>query len=44
MPFMAQHSLAANVGGWIVSVVLGERKKLTSRVQAEFIGFYEEQR
>jgi len=43
-PFMAQHSLAANVGGWIVSVVLGERKKLTSRVQAEFIGFYEEQR
>ena len=43
-PFMAQQSIAAQVGGWIVTVILGERKKLTSRVQAEFISFYEEQK
>ena len=39
-PFMVQHSLAAHVGGWIVSVALNERKKLTSRMQCEWIGFY----
>lgn len=42
-PFMAQQSIAAHIGGWIVTVTLGERKKLTSRVQAEFISFFEEQ-
>ena len=40
-PFMVRKSIAAHVGGWIVTVVLGDRKKLTSRVKAEFIGFYE---
>lgn len=43
-PFMVQRSLAAHVGGWIITAYLGERKKLTSRIQAEFIGFYEDQR
>ena len=42
-PFMKQQSIAAHIGGWIVTVTLAEPKKLTSRVQAEFIGFYEEQ-
>jgi hypothetical protein len=41
---MIQHSLAAHIGGWIVTVTLNERKKLTSRIQAEWIGFFEEQR
>jgi hypothetical protein len=40
-PFMAQQSIAAHVGGWIITIILGERKKLTSRVQAEWIGFFE---
>jgi hypothetical protein len=43
-PFMAQQSIMAHIGGWIVTVILNERSKLTSRVQAEFISFYEEQR
>ena len=42
-PFMASRASAAHVGGWIVEVVLGERTKLTSRVKAEFVGFYEPQ-
>ena len=42
-PFMAQHSLAAHIGGWLVTVVLNDRKKLTSRVKTEWIGFFEEQ-
>lgn len=41
-PFMIQHSLAAHVGGWIMTVALGDRKKLTARIQADWIGFYEE--
>lgn len=40
-PFMVQRSIAAHVGGWIVEVTLGERRKLTSRIRAEFVGFYE---
>jgi len=43
-PFMIRFSIAAHVGGWIITVHLNERKKLTSRVQAEFVGFYAEQR
>jgi len=43
-PFMAQQSIQANVGGWIITVALGEQKKLTTRIQAEWIGFFEEQR
>jgi hypothetical protein len=43
-PFMAQQSIMAHIGGWIITATLGERKKLTSRVSAEFISFYEEQR
>lgn len=43
-PFMIRGSLAAHIGGWIVTVTLGERRKLTSRIQAEFISFYEAQR
>lgn len=42
-PFMAQQSIAAHIGGWIITATLNERKKLTSRVSAEFISFYEEQ-
>ena len=42
-PFMASRALAAHVGGWIIEVVLSDRKKLTSRVRAEWIGFFEEQ-
>lgn len=42
-PFMAQQSIAAHIGGWIITATLGSRAKLTSRVQAEFISFYEEQ-
>jgi hypothetical protein len=40
---MAQQSIMAHIGGWIVTAILGERKKLTSRVSAEFVSFYEEQ-
>jgi hypothetical protein len=43
-PFMVQRSIQAHVGGWIITAVLGERKKLTSRVKAEFFGFYEPER
>jgi hypothetical protein len=43
-PYMAAQASAAQVGGWIVTVTLNERRKLTSRVQAEFVSFYEEQR
>lgn len=43
-PFMVQRSIQAHIGGWIVTVVLGDRKRLTSRVNVEFVGFYEEQR
>jgi UDP-2,3-diacylglucosamine pyrophosphatase LpxH len=43
-PFMVQHSIAAHVGGWIITVALNDRKKLTSRIQAEWIGFFEEQK
>lgn len=43
-PFMARQSIAAHVGGWIITVTLGDREKLTTRVQAEFVGFYEEQK
>lgn len=41
-PFMVQHSIAAHLGGWIVRAFLGDRKKLTTRIEAEWIGFYEE--
>lgn len=41
-PFMVQHSIAAHLGGWIVRAYLGDRKKLTNRIQAEWIGFFEE--
>jgi hypothetical protein len=40
-PFMAAQAAPAHVGGWIVTVTMGERKKLTSRVQVEWIGFFE---
>lgn len=43
-PFMATQSIAAHIGGWIITVALGERRKLTSRIQAEWLGFFEEQR
>lgn len=42
-PFMIRQHIAAHVGGWILTVHLNERKKLTSRVKAEFVGFYSEQ-
>lgn len=42
-PFMVQRSIAAHVGGWIVTATLGDRRKLSSRIQAEWIGFFEEQ-
>ena len=40
-PFMASRASAAHVGGWIIAVVLSDRKHLTSRVKAEWIGFFE---
>jgi predicted phosphodiesterase len=40
-PFMLTHSLAAHVGGWIVTVVLGDREHHTTRIQTEWIGFGE---
>ncbi len=43
-PYMVRQHLAAQVGGWIITVHLNDRNKLTSRVQAEFVGFYGEQR
>jgi DNA polymerase II small subunit/DNA polymerase delta subunit B len=43
-PFMVQQSIAAHIGGWIVSVYLNDRRKLTNRIQAEWVGFFEEQR
>jgi hypothetical protein len=41
---MASQGAAAQVGGWIISVTMGEAKKLTRRVKAEFISFFEEAR
>lgn len=41
-PFMARQSIAAHVGGWIVTVHLTDPKKLTTRMSAEFISFFEE--
>lgn len=43
-PFMVRQHLAAHVGGWLIEVHLNESRKLTSRVKAEFVGFYSEQR
>jgi predicted phosphodiesterase len=43
-PFMVRQSLAAHVGGWIITAYLNDRKKLTNRIQAEWIGFFEEQK
>ncbi|MCK9601841.1 MAG: metallophosphoesterase family protein [Sphaerochaeta sp.] len=40
-PFMASRASAAHVGGWIVTVSLNDRSKLTARVQTEWIGFFE---
>jgi hypothetical protein len=42
-PLMVQQSSIAQVGGWIISVTLGDKKKLTSRIQSEWIGFFEAQ-
>lgn len=42
-PFMVRHSIDAHIGGWIVRANLNERKKLTNRIQAEWIGFFEEE-
>lgn len=41
-PFMIRRSIAAHIGGWIVTVTGIERKYLTKRIQAEWIGFFEE--
>jgi len=43
-PFMVRQSLAAHVGGWIMTTHINDRKKLTKRLQAEWIGFFEEQK
>jgi hypothetical protein len=40
-PFMARKGIAAAVGGWIVTVTLNDRKRLTSRINTTWIGFYE---
>lgn len=40
-PFMARKGISAHVGGWIVTVTLNDRAKLTARVQTEWIGFFE---
>lgn len=40
-PFMARKPTPAHVGGWIVEVVLGDRKHLVTQVKAEPIAFYE---
>jgi predicted phosphodiesterase len=42
-PLMVQQSSIAQVGGWVVTVTLGDKKKLTSRIHAEWIGFFEGQ-
>lgn len=42
-PFMARKGVAAAVGGWIIEAVLLDRKRLTTRIKAEWIGFFEEQ-
>jgi predicted phosphodiesterase len=39
--YMARKPTDAHVGGWVIEVVLGDRKHLTNRVKAEFISFYE---
>jgi predicted phosphodiesterase len=41
-PFMVQKSIAAHIGGWIITVTLNDRAKLTSKMKAEWIGFFEE--
>lgn len=43
-PYMVQHSLAASIGGYVVTATLGDKRKLTTRIGAEFISFFEEQR
>jgi len=39
--FMMRKHSAAHIGGWIVKVIVGEQKSLCTRIQAEFINFYE---
>jgi hypothetical protein len=41
-PFMARQSIAAMMGGWIVTVNLGDAEKLSSRVNPTWCGFFEE--
>ena len=40
-PHMARKPTPAHVGGWIIEVILGDRKGLSARVKAEFISFFE---
>ena len=42
-PFMRRFHISAHVGGWIVEVIIKDRKDLVNRVKAEFVSFYEEQ-
>lgn len=41
-PFMARQSIQAMMGGWIVTVNLGDQDKLSSRVNPTWCGFFEE--
>jgi hypothetical protein len=40
-PYMAGLPTPAHIGGWVIEVVLCDRKRLTLRVKAEWIGFFE---
>jgi DNA repair exonuclease SbcCD nuclease subunit len=42
-PYMARKGISAMVGGWIVTVTMNDRKKLTTRINTEWIGFFEPQ-
>jgi predicted phosphodiesterase len=41
-PFMIQRGIAASIGGWLIRVTIGKRGALTNRIQAEWVGFFEE--
>lgn len=43
-PLMIQQSSIAQIGGWIITITLGDRKHLTSRIDTEWVGFFEEQK
>lgn len=43
-PFMIQRGISASLGGWLITITLGKKTGLSNRVQAEWVGFFEDKR